>query len=283
MLLIIGKESLIGRSISQIAEEKDISWVSTSRRPGQQWVVDLSMPPASWQIPPQATTAIICAASTKLSDCEENPDQSRAINVTATVELARRLTAQGCRVVFLSTNQVFSPNLSTPPDESTPVSPVNEYGRQKAEAEAAILALSPKNIVIRLTKVIHDTANLFQDWLSKFSKNEPIGAYENLFLAPVSLALAADTILQIYISKKAGIFHISSRDAISYKDFAKNLASIQGVDTNLVQAMRAPVPNSATSCTLACRGTLKAIGFHAPFSQDSINEVFTNKIWFKNA
>lgn len=274
MLLIIGKESLIGRAISQIADEKHISWVGTSRLPGEQWFVDLSMPSSSWQIPPQATTAIICAACTKLSDCEANPDQSRAINVTATVELARRLKAQGCRVVFLSTNQVFGPNPSVPPDESTPVSPANEYGRQKAEAEAAILALSPKNIVIRLTKVIHDTSNLFQDWLSKFAKNEPIGAYDNLWLAPVSSALAANTILQICLSEKAGIFHISSSDSIAYKDLAKMLASIQGADTNLVQAMRAPVPNSANSCTLACRGTLKAIGFQAPFSQDSINEVF---------
>jgi len=274
VLLIIGKESLIGRAISQIADEKHISWEGTSRRAGEQWFVDLSMPSASWQIPTQATTAIICAARTKLSDCEVNPDESRDINVTATVELARRLTSQGCRVVFLSTNQVFSPNLSAPPDESTPVSPANEYGRQKAEAEAAILALSQKNVVIRLTKVIHDTSNLFQDWLSKFSKNEPISAYDNLWLAPVSLALATNMILQICHSEKAGIFHISSRDAISYKDFAKNLAFIHGVDTNLVKAMRAPVPNSANSCTLACPGTLKAIGFQAPFSKDSINEVF---------
>jgi dTDP-4-dehydrorhamnose reductase len=274
VLLIIGKESLIGRAISQIADEKHISWEGTSRRAGEQWFVDLSMPSASWQIPTQATTAIICAARTKLSDCEVNPDESRAINVTATVELARRLTAQECRVVFLSTNQVFSPNLSAPPDESAPVSPANEYGRQKAEAEAAILALSQKNIVIRLTKVIHDTSNLFQDWMRKFAKNEPIGAYENLWLAPVSLALAANTILQICLSKKAGIFHISSSDSIAYKDLAKMLASVQGADTNLVQAMSAPVPNSANSCTLACPGTLKAIGFQGPFSKDSINEVF---------
>lgn len=277
MLLIIGKESLIGSAISQIAEEKDISWVGTSRRPGEQWFLDLSMPPASWQIPLQTTTAIICAARTKLSDCEANPEESRAINVTATVELARRLTAQGCRVVFLSTNQVFGPNLSVPPDESTPVSPANEYGRQKAEAEAAILALSPKNIVIRLTKVIHNTANLFQDWLRKFSKNEPISAYDNLWLAPVSLALAANTILQICLSEKAGVFHISSSDAIAYKDLAKILASIQGVDTNSVQSMRAPVPNSASSSALACRGTLKAIGFYSPFSRDTINEVFSKQ------
>jgi dTDP-4-dehydrorhamnose reductase len=275
VLLIIGKESLIGSAISQIADEKHISWVGTSRRPGEQCFVDLSMQPASWKIPPHATTAIICAARTKLSDCEVNPDETRAINVTATVELARRLTAQGCRVVFLSTNQVFGPNLNAPPDETTSVSPANEYGRQKAEAEAAILALSPKNIVIRLTKVIHDTSNLFQDWLSKFSKNEPIGAYENLWLAPLSLNLAANTILEICLSKKAGVFHISSRDAIAYKDLAKILASIHGVDTNLVQAKRAPVPNSANSCPLAFPGTLKAIGFQAPFSQDSINEVFS--------
>ena len=273
MLLIIGKESLIGSTLSQIAEEKDIPWVGTSRRPREHWFLDLSMPPASWQIPPQSTRAIICAARTKLSDCEANPDQSRAINVTATVELARRLAAQECRVVFLSTNQVFSTNLSAPPDESTPVSPANEYGRQKAEAEAAILALSPKNIVVRLTKVVHHSSNLFQDWLRKFSKSEPIGAYENLFLAPVSLACAADTILQICFSEKASVCHISSRDAIAYTDFAKNLASLQGMDTNLVQAMRAPVPNSANSCTLDCRETLKAIGFHAPSSQDSINEL----------
>lgn len=251
MLLIIGKESLIGSAISQIADEKHISWVSTSRRPGSQWFVDLSMQPASWQIPPQATTAIICAACTKLAECEANPDESRAINVTATVELARRLTAQGCRVVFLSTNQVFSPNLSTPPDESAPVSPANEYGRQKAEAEVAILELSQNNVVIRLSKVVSFNHGIFAKWKNMLLVGETIEAYENLYCSPISLQKASEQILEIALNVQGRIFHICSKEVFSYYDLAQNLASVLQIDSSLIKRVKTHLPNNLQSGKLA--------------------------------
>lgn len=251
MLLIIGKESLIGSTLSQIAEEKHISWVGTSRRPGEQWFVDLSMPSASWQIPPQATTAIICAARTKLSDCEANPDESRAINVTATVELARSLTAQECRVVFLSTNQVFSTNLKAPPDEWTPVSPANEYGRQKAEAEAAILALSPKNIVIRLTKVVSLNDGIFSGWKKKLFVGETIEAYENLYCSPIPLQKVSEKILEIALNDQGGVFHVCSKEAFSYYELGQIFASLLKIDSSLIKKAKTHLPNNPQSGCLA--------------------------------
>jgi dTDP-4-dehydrorhamnose reductase len=251
VLLIIGKESLIGRAISQIADEKHISSVGTSRRLGEQWFVDLSMPSSSWQIPPQATTAIICAACTKLSDCEANPDESRAINVTATVELARRLTAQECRVVFLSTNQVFSPNLSAPPDESTPVSPANEYGRQKAEAEAAILALSPKNIVIRLTKVVSSNDGIFSGWKKKLFVGETIEAYENLYCSPIPLQKVSEKILEIALNDPGGVFHVGSKEAFSYYELGQIFVSLLKIDSSLIKKAKTHLPNNPQSGCLA--------------------------------
>jgi dTDP-4-dehydrorhamnose reductase len=220
-ILIIGVDGMIGSALAQEASRRGIPWQGTSRRPGAHWHLDLADPPEKWQLPEHADIAILCAARTKIVDCEANPDETRAINVTAIVELSKRLNAVGTRVAFLSTNQVFPPNLPGPADETTPVAPVSEYGHQKAEAERLILALSPENMIIRLTKVVSPLHGILADWKEKLAAGQPIFAHSNLYLQPISLGKVASSILDYLVFGISGIIHIGASEKVSYFDFAK--------------------------------------------------------------
>jgi dTDP-4-dehydrorhamnose reductase len=234
-ILIVGADGMIGSKLGELATRSGIRWRGTSRRVGAQWQLDLKMHPDSWQIPASTKIAIICAGRAKLEDCEANPDETRAINFTAMLELAGRLKSVGSRVVYLSTNQVFDIDYTALADESTPVSPANEYGRQKAAVEAAILAFSPKNIVIRLTKVLSTDHGILKEWINCIADGQIITAYDNLYCSPILLNDAGRQILDIAMNRNGGIYHLCSSNSISYYQLAKSLLLKMNADLNLIK------------------------------------------------
>jgi nucleoside-diphosphate-sugar epimerase len=69
-------------------------------------------------------------------------EEARAVNHTATVELARAAVAAGVeRFVFASTNLVYGPGRGRPARESDDPAPAGAYPESKAAAEEALRAL----------------------------------------------------------------------------------------------------------------------------------------------
>jgi nucleoside-diphosphate-sugar epimerase len=78
----------------------------------------------------------IVHAAAMLAHDKENLDKLWVSNVDGTknvLECARQLKIN--RVIFISTNCVFSTGFDKPVDESTPLNPIETYGKSKLEAE----------------------------------------------------------------------------------------------------------------------------------------------------
>jgi dTDP-4-dehydrorhamnose reductase len=248
--LIIGGDGMIGSALAQEATRRGIPWQGTSRRPGVHWHLDLADPPEKWQLPAHADIAILCAARTKLADCESNPAETRAINVTATAALTKRLNDAGTRVAFLSTNQVFPPDLPAPADEKTPTGPATEYGRQKVEAERLILRLSPKNLVIRLAKVVSYSFGFLAEWKTNYDAGQPFFAFTNVKLSPVFLETLAPRMMHDFFSGIHGILHYGGTANMSYFDFAKLIFN----NSPLIKECQSSSSRSAATL-VSCRQT----------------------------
>ena len=274
MLLIIGIDSLLGTALARSANLYGMPWQGTSRRMGCKWRLDLSESPEKWQLPHDSKTAIICAGITKISLCENNPESTRLVNVDATYELASRLNANGCRVALLSSTQVFDPHLSAPPDESSVPSPFNQYGRQKVQLEREILSLAPENLVIRLTKVVHGNMPLVQGWKQRWGRGEPVDAYLDYYLAPISQDFFASSTMDILEAETGGVFHLGPMDVISYYEFAKWIAGFWNISVELVNPAHSPSPHSPQSAMLDCRHSARSIGLSIPTAHESLSSAF---------
>lgn len=90
-----------------------------------------------------------CAAQAKPDPCEADPAGTRAVNVAGTAALAAAAAAAGARFFFFSSDQVHDGRTGLYGD-GVPASPLSEYGRQKADAEAAVLAAGGDPLVFRL-------------------------------------------------------------------------------------------------------------------------------------
>ena len=227
MYLIIGGDSIIGKALSAFWEEKKIPYCASTRHSEQvnqkRPYIDLASLIWRQLQTGQYDAVVFCAAATKLADCEEYPEATRAINVEATLALARFMALRGSYLLFLSTNQVFD---GTKPHRkvSDQVCPINEYGRQKADAER-LFRQESRSAVLRLSKVIYPDLPLLRLWESRLQTGQTIEAFTDMYLAPISLEKVVKRIDQLVHNQETGIFHISGEEDISYYSFAQSYFS----------------------------------------------------------
>src|SRR5665213_1901366 len=88
------------------------------------------------------------AANPFVDYCERHPAETRKVNVDGTLNVARACRDLGARMIFYSSDYVFDGAKGVYTEEDA-TCPINEYGRQKAEAERGVLAADPRNIVLR--------------------------------------------------------------------------------------------------------------------------------------
>jgi dTDP-4-dehydrorhamnose reductase len=221
MYLIIGGDSNIGKELSNHWTKLNIIHCSSTRRLAQvnkmRPYVDLAAKEWSNLGVVRYDAVVLCAAVTKLSECEEHPIETAKINIESTISLANFLSLQGAYLLLLSSNQVF--------DGSKPfrhvseqVCPINEYGRQKVEAEKQILKL-PSSAILRLSKVIHDNLKSLNKWEADLQMGKSIEAYDNLYISPISMIKVLMKIDELLKYRKQGIHHLSGEFDISYFNF----------------------------------------------------------------
>ena len=93
-----------------------------------------------------ADAVIHLAAISGFPACADNPSAARAINIAATQQLIRSLTAKQL-LIYASTTSFYgdAPGVS---DESSPAKPVSEYGKTKYRAEQIVMQ-RPNSIALR--------------------------------------------------------------------------------------------------------------------------------------
>ena len=240
MFLLVGGDSEIGAATYRHLKATGEAAAATTRRRdlagGEHPLLDLAADLSSWEPAPRTSAACILAAIARLADCAADPAGSAAINVRQTLTLAERLTARNIYVLFLSTNQVFDGSVAHVPADA-PASPVSEYGRQKAAAEAALRermrAGAPIGI-LRLAKVVSASMPLLHGWVRALKAGEPIRAFRDMPMAPAPTELVSAAIAALLTRRTPGVFQLTGPQDVTYADVAHRLAHQVGADPALV-------------------------------------------------
>jgi dTDP-4-dehydrorhamnose reductase len=279
--LIIGIDSLIGRTLHARLHERGHEVLGTTRREqaaASHMYLDLSSDPAKWPALSSCDIMVICAAVNGFAACRQSPELSQRVNVDAAEALARRALESGGRVVFLSTSAVFDGTrpLARP---AWPVSPTTEYGRQKAEAERRLLALGGAIAVVRLTKVVWPEMPLLVDCRQSLLRGEPIKGFADLRMAPVAADSTATALERIIDSTLNGILHISGAEDVTYLQAAQWLAEELNAPSELIQASSArsaglPDAERPLHTTLDMTRECRELGLEPPLPRAVMESVF---------
>jgi dTDP-4-dehydrorhamnose reductase len=172
--------------------------------------------------------ALIAAGVGNPRKCEEDPDTSYQCNVEGTLILGKELLKRGIIPIFISTDYVF--------DDTLKVSPLNTYGRQKAELERQASQLDA--LVIRLSKVYgieKGDGTLFDEMAAKLIRQEPILAARDQVFAPIFIGDVISQVGSLLDNGARGVVNVVGPCYASRLEMGRTLAEKLGVDTQLVK------------------------------------------------
>lgn len=188
------------------------------------------------------------AALSNPNFCQLHPEESRRINLEASIRIAELCSNRSIPCVFTSSDLVFD-GRSPPYGEDAPVSPISIYGEQKAAAESAVRERYPQTIICRLPLMFGDpgpaAASFIQPMLTALQKGRELRLFVDELRTPVSGADAALGLL-LALDKAHGILHLGGPERISRFAFGRLLAEVYGYDAAfLTPCLRRDVPMPA--------------------------------------
>jgi dTDP-4-dehydrorhamnose reductase len=275
MFLLVGGDSEIGAASAQFLTARGHRVAATTRRidraSADRPLLDLSTPLDDWEPAVGTRAACMFAAIARLAACADDPVGSAHINVTQTLTLIERLVARGIYVLFLSTNQVFDGNTPNVPADA-PTSPISEYGRQKAQVEAALRAHMQRGApvaILRLAKVVSRRMPLIEGWIQALSAGRPVRAFHDMTLAPTPTEVVSAAIGALLNDRASGIFQLTGPRDAAYAEVARFVASRVDAEPSLVvetSALDAGLPPGATPrhTTLDSSGLRDRYGLEVP-------------------
>jgi dTDP-4-dehydrorhamnose reductase len=176
----------------------------------------------------QPAAVIHTAAISQPNFCQTHPDESHAINVTASCNIAGLCADSSISCAFTSTDLVFD-GLNAPYRETDPVCPVNIYGEQKVMAEEGMLKRYPMTAICRMPLMFGNetpTATSFiQPFIQTLKQRKELNLFIDEFRTPVSGKTAAKGLL-LALEKVNGLIHLGGKEIISRYDFGRLLVEV---------------------------------------------------------
>ena len=162
------------------------------------------------------------AGYVRVDDAELEGGTCMRENAIGPAVLAAACEAQGMKLVSFSSDLVFDGEKSTPYVESDPVRPLNAYGRSKAEAECAVLALSPQALMIRTSAFFGpwDEYNFVTTMLKALSLGEEITAVSDYVVSPTYVPDLVHATLDLLLDDARGIWHLANPGAVTWSELA---------------------------------------------------------------
>ncbi|MEA5534464.1 NAD(P)-dependent oxidoreductase [Crocosphaera sp. XPORK-15E] len=187
------------------------------------------------QIKPDAV--IHLAAASKPNYCQNNPEDSYKINVTASLNIAQLCADLNIPCVFTSTDLVFD-GLNSPYKETDPVSPISYYGEQKVKAEQGMLAIYPKTVICRMPLMFGIPSpyaeSFIQFFLKTFREGKELSLFTDEYRTPVSALTAAKGLLLALENLEGDLLHLGGKERVSRYDFGCLMAEIFDFSPELI-------------------------------------------------
>lgn len=185
------------------------------------------------------------AAVSDVGACEDDPEMSWKVNVQGTIHLAKACEAAGSRLIFMSSDQVYTANHTALPNaEDTICEPVPQYGKQKWEAEQEILKISPDAIALRLSwmydlpsETLDTKPNFLTRILSAIENGTEI-AFSDSEYRGITYVREVVELLENLFFAPGGVYNFGSPTAETTYELAQKVFRMLGEDEKMVRLLK---------------------------------------------
>jgi dTDP-4-dehydrorhamnose reductase len=202
------------------------------------------------------------AAFTDVDACESDRDTASAVNVDGTYNLARSCRDINARMIYYSTDYVFSGDKDSPYVETDPTDPRTVYGMTKLEGEHKIKEVLSDYAILRIAwlygaygkNFVKTMVRLGEQQLRAREQGEPVQPLKVVDdqrgnpTWTVEVALQTSKIIE---SDLTGVMHCTAEGETSWYGFARNIYEQLHMDVRLrpcaTREFPRPAPRPARS------------------------------------
>jgi dTDP-4-dehydrorhamnose reductase len=228
--LITGANGMLGRDLQAALDGRDViaaGWLD----------LDITDADAVAAATADIDVVINAAAYTKVDEAEEHEDDAFRANAIGAEILAAATSANGARLVHISTDYVFDGSATEPYPEDAPRNPISAYGRTKAEGELRSLAANPDGTLIVRTAWLYGQhgPNFARTMLRLAETKETWTVVDDQWGQPTWTAdLAAKIVELLDADAPAGIYHGTSTGRTNWFGFARAVLAAEGLDPDRI-------------------------------------------------
>jgi len=181
-----------------------------------------------------------CAAYTGVDKAESQPEVCAAVNGMGTLNVVRAALSVGAKMVYISTDYVFSGAGDKPWEEEDPYGPLNVYGMSKVQGEDAVRSLMTRFFILRTSWVFGKNGNNFVRTMLRLGREKKeLRVVCDQVGSPTYTRDLARVICDFLPTEKYGIYHVRNEGFLSWYDFARLIMDKAGLHCRVI-----PVPTS---------------------------------------
>jgi dTDP-4-dehydrorhamnose reductase len=234
-LIINGATGTLGRAFARLCELRGISYRLLTRV--EMDIADQhSVEAALAEFDPWAV--VNTAGYVRVDDAEREPERCMRENAEGAATLAEACARRGAQLLTFSSDLVFDGTKRSPYVESDAVSPLNVYGRSKAEAERRVLAALPSALVVRTSAFFGpwDEHNFITIALQTLAEGRKFVAADDAFVSPTYVPDLVNVSLDLLIDGERGLWHLANEGTTNWAELARLAARRAGLEASLVEA-----------------------------------------------
>lgn len=234
-ILITGATGTLGRAFARVCQKRNLHYKLLSRRD-----MDIADPAsverALAQYKPWAL--INTSGYVRVDDAEGDVERCMRDNTHGAAILAEACARHGVHLTTFSSDLVFDGSKGSPYVESDPVTPLNVYGRSKAESENAVLARHPGALVVRTSAFFGpwDQHNFVKLALDAMERGERFVAASDMTVSPTYVPDLVHTCLDLAVDRESGIWHLNNGGEVTWFELARMAADKAGIDAGSLVA-----------------------------------------------
>jgi dTDP-4-dehydrorhamnose reductase len=179
------------------------------------------------------------AAYHRVDECEDNPDESFAMNTIAVRELAILCKDLDATLVHFSTDYVFDGQKRTPYIEDDPPNPLNLYAVSKLAGEYFVQNILQKYFLIRTCGLFGETGcwgkgtNFVDTMINMEKHGESIRVVNDQCVTPTSASELAQKVNELLQTTHWGLYHMTNEGECTWYEFAKSVFELLGSDRHI--------------------------------------------------
>ena len=229
---------------------------------------------------------INCAAYTDVEKAEDDQNTCALLNIGMPRLLASIMKESDGLLVHISTDYVFDgQRYDSPYTEEEQVSPINIYGKTKAEGEREVVESGCRYLIIRTSWLYSEYGrNFVKTMLSLFAQRSQVNVVSDQIGSPTYALDLAEAICDIIERRKCqnntGIYNYSDGGECSWYDFAVEIARLDGnTSCNVCPCSTAEYPTKAARPAYSVLDKTKIVetfGVEVPCWKESLARCYHN-------